>query len=157
MTDNHLYEKTLSEEQIFDGIVVKLYRDRVELEDGKKAVREVIKHPGGVCILPVDGEGNIYMVKQFRYPFKAVLLEVPAGKKETGEEPMDCGIRELGEEIGAVAEKVTYIGKMWMWLKCRLKRHTAWFCGMRFRMRKRSLPSLGQSIFLIRESEIKPV
>ena len=113
MTDNHLYEKTLSEEQIFDGIVVKLYRDRVELEDGKKAVREVIKHPGGVCILPVDGEGNIYMVKQFRYPFKAVLLEVPAGKKETGEEPMDCGIRELGEEIGAVAEKVTYIGKMY--------------------------------------------
>lgn len=113
MNDNHLFEKTLSEEEIFDGIVVKLWRDRVELENGKTAVREVIKHPGGVCVLPIDSDGNVYMVRQFRYPFKEVLLEAPAGKKEPGEEPIDCGIRELSEEIGAFAEKVSYLGRLY--------------------------------------------
>ena len=113
MNENHLFEKTLSEEEIFDGVVVKLWRDRVELENGEKTIREVVKHPGGVCVLPLDHDGNIYMVKQFRYPFKAVLLEIPAGKKEPGEDPLDCGIRELSEEIGAKAKKVTYLGKMY--------------------------------------------
>ncbi len=110
---SHLDEKKISGEQIFDGIVVKLYRDKVILEDGTEAVREVIKHPGGVCVLPLDGDGNIYMVKQFRYPFGRVLLEVPAGKKEPGEEPLECGLRELGEEIGAVAKNVTPLGKLY--------------------------------------------
>ena len=113
MDDRHLFEETLSSEQIFDGRVVKLFRDEVLLENGEKATREVIKHSGGVCVLPLDGDGNIYMVKQFRYPFKQVLLEIPAGKKELGEEPIECGIRELGEEIGATAEKVTPLGKLY--------------------------------------------
>lgn len=111
--DSHLFEKTLSTEQIYDGVVVKLWRDKVLLEDGKESVREVIKHPGGVCVLPLDSDGNIYMVKQFRYPFKTVLTEIPAGKKEPGEEPLQCGIRELSEEIGATAEKFTLIGKLY--------------------------------------------
>ena len=71
----HLEEKTLSSEQKFDGIVVKLFVDKVELEDGRTATREVIKHPGGVCVVPVNEKGEIYMVKQFRYPFSQVLTE----------------------------------------------------------------------------------
>lgn len=113
MDVSHLYEKTLSEEEIYDGRVVKLWRDEVMLENGEKTIREVIHHSGGVCILPIDGEGNIYMVRQFRYPFKTVLSEIPAGKKEQGEEPLECGIRELSEEIGASAEKITYLGKLY--------------------------------------------
>lgn len=106
----HLEEKTLSSEQKFDGIVVKLFVDKVELEDGREATREVIKHPGGVCVVPVDDEGMIYMVRQMRYPFKTVLTEIPAGKLEYGEDPRTCGIRELKEEIGAEAGSFEYLG-----------------------------------------------
>lgn len=106
----HLDEKTLSSEQKFDGIVVKLFVDTVELEDGRTATREVIKHPGGVCVVPVDNEGNIYMVKQFRYPFATQLLEIPAGKLEYGEDHRTCGLRELKEEIGAEAGSFEYMG-----------------------------------------------
>lgn len=113
MDDRHLYEETVSSEQIYDGKVVKLFRDEAVLENGERAIREVIKHPGGVCVLPLDKDGSIYMVKQFRYPFRSVLLEIPAGKKEIGEEPLDCGVRELSEEIGAKAQKITYLGKLY--------------------------------------------
>ena len=65
----YLNEKTLSSEQIFDGVVVKLYRDDIELENGEKGVREFIKHPGGVCVAALDEDENLFMVEQFRYPF----------------------------------------------------------------------------------------
>ena len=103
-------EKTLSSEMKFDGRVVKLFVDDVELDDGTKTKREVIKHPGGVCVLPIDGEGNIYMVKQFRYPFSKALYELPAGKLEAGEDPAQCGRRELKEEVGAESEVFEYLG-----------------------------------------------
>ena len=106
----HLEEKTLESEQMFDGIVVKLFVDKVELEDGRNAVREVIKHPGGVCVVPVNDKGEVYMVKQFRYPFAEVLTEVPAGKLEYGEDHRTCGLRELKEEIGAVPGRFDYLG-----------------------------------------------
>ena len=86
-------EKKLSSKLIFDGNVVKLYLDEVALDNGYKATREYIKHPGGVCVAAVDEEDNIYMVEQFRYPFGRVLTEVPAGKLEQGEDPKSCGIR----------------------------------------------------------------
>ena len=99
----HLEEKHISTEEIFDGVVVKLQRDTVLLENGKTATREVIRHPGGVGILPIDADGNVYMVRQFRYPHKRVMLEIPAGKMEWGENPLDTARRELKEEIGADA------------------------------------------------------
>lgn len=108
----HLEEKTLSSEQKFDGKIVKLYVDSVELEDGKKSFREVIKHPGGVCVLPLDEEGNVLFVRQFRYPHKKVLLEIPAGKLEYGENPSECGIRELKEETGCTCDRYEYLGSL---------------------------------------------
>lgn len=105
-----LKEKTLEVEEIFKGKVFDVTLEKAELENGQQAMRELIHHNGGVCVVPVDEEGNVYMVKQFRYPFKEVLLEVPAGKLEKGENHRECGVRELKEEIGATAESVEYLG-----------------------------------------------
>lgn len=108
----HLEEKTLSSEQKFDGRIIKLYVDKVELEDGRAATREVIRHPGGVCVLPLDENGNVLFVKQFRYPHGNVLLEIPAGKLEYGEKHYDCGLRELKEETGCTCDSYDYLGSL---------------------------------------------
>lgn len=108
-----LFEKKISSRQIFDGVVVKLFVDEVELPDGKKSVREVVRHPGAVCVVPVTDEGEVIMVRQFRYAFGEVLLEVPAGKLEFGENPLDAALRELEEETGTVAERVEHIGELY--------------------------------------------
>ena len=108
----HLEEKTLSSEQKFDGKVVKLFVDQAELENGEKVIREVIKHPGGVCILPLDEDNNVLMVRQFRYPSQKVLLEIPAGKMEYGEDHRECGLRELKEETGCTCDEFTYLGNL---------------------------------------------
>ena len=108
----HLEEKTLSSEQKFDGKVVKLFVDQAELENGEKVTREVIKHPGGVCILPLDEDNNVLMVRQFRYPSHKVLLEIPAGKMEYGEDHRECGLRELKEETGCTCDEFTYLGNL---------------------------------------------
>lgn len=109
----HLYEKTLDTTEIYNGRVVRLHRDTVLLENGETSTREVIEHSGGVCILPLTDDNEILFVKQFRYPFKTVLMEIPAGKREKGENPLDCGVRELKEEVGASAQKITYLGKLY--------------------------------------------
>ena len=108
-----LYEKKLSSRQVFDGVVVKLFVDEVELPNGKTSVREVVRHPGAVCVIPVTNEGEVIMVRQFRYAFGNVLLEVPAGKLEPGEDPLSAALRELEEETGMVAERVQHIGELY--------------------------------------------
>lgn len=109
----HLTEDTVSSQLIFDGKVVKLYKDEAKLEDGSIVSRELIKHPGGVCVVPIDDEGNVYLVKQFRYPFQTQLIEIPAGKLEYGEDPAECGRRELKEEAGATCGRYDYLGKLY--------------------------------------------
>lgn len=109
----HLHEETLSSDVIFEGKILRLKKDTVMLENGEHAFREVVEHSGGVCILPVTDDGEIIFVRQFRYPFKEILTEIPAGKREKDEEPLTCGIRELKEEVGAVADKITYLGKLY--------------------------------------------
>lgn len=106
----HLSEKKISGEKVFSGKVIDLSVDKAELEDGKIVTRELITHPGGVCVVPINENGEVYMVKQFRYPFQKVLLEIPAGKLEKGEDHRLCGIRELKEEIGAQAGVFEYLG-----------------------------------------------
>lgn len=96
-------EKTLDSKLIFDGRVVKLYKDSVELPTGQTSFREVIKHSGGVVILAYK-EDKILLVKQFRYPMKEVLYELPAGKLEYGEDPFEAAKRELEEETGYCAK-----------------------------------------------------
>lgn len=108
----HLEEKTLESQQIFDGKVVKLFVDKAELENGDIVTREVIKHPGGVCVVPLDEQGNVLFVKQYRYPHHQVMLEIPAGKLEWGESHHDCGLRELKEETGCTCDNYTYLGSL---------------------------------------------
>ena len=104
-------EKRVDGELKYSGIIVKVRLDRAELENGKIVRREVVEHPGGVGILPVDENGVCYMVRQFRYPFSRQLLEIPAGKLEYGEDPLECAVRELSEETGFTADELIYLGK----------------------------------------------
>ena len=105
-----LSEETLEREDIFKGKVFDVHRDVVRLPDGKQAFREVVEHSGGVCIAAVDGERNIYLVEQFRYPFREVTLEVAAGRLEAGEEPLAAAVRELSEETGISAKEIKKVG-----------------------------------------------
>lgn len=103
-------EKTLKTEEIFDGKVIRVSVDTVELPNGKTATRELVGHPGGVGIIAVTENRQVYMVRQYRRPFDESVLEVPAGKLEYGEDPLSCGIRELGEEAGVTAKNMQHIG-----------------------------------------------
>jgi ADP-ribose pyrophosphatase len=104
-------EKRIDGERKYSGVIVNVRLDRAELENGRIVRREVVEHPGGVGILPVDDEGCCYMVRQFRYPFSRQLLEIPAGKLEHGEDPKECAVRELGEETGFTADELIPLGK----------------------------------------------
>ena len=107
-----LTEKQLTSELKYKGKVIDVYSDTVELENGKEAYRDVVRHPGGVCIVAITENNEVYFVKQFRYPQGKVLLEIPAGKMEWGEEPEQCGIRELHEETGCTCSEYIYLGEM---------------------------------------------
>ncbi len=103
-------EKQLSSELIYDGRVVKLFKDTVRLVNGNESVREIVRHPGAVAVVPITEDGEIVLVRQFRYPFDEVLTEIPAGKLDPGEEPEAAALRELSEETGAEAESLEYLG-----------------------------------------------
>jgi len=104
-------EKTLESKVIYKGRIITLENDAVVLESGQKAEREVCRHPGGVGVLAVDDDKNVILVRQFRYPIKRYLLEIPAGKIDhKGEEHEECGLRELREETGITPEKFEYLG-----------------------------------------------
>ncbi len=106
----NLIETTESSEVIFHGRVFDTIVKEVSLPDGSKGKREIVMHRGGACVLPIDDDLNCYMVRQFRSPFEEVLLEVPAGKLEPGEEPLTCALRELHEEAGFEADEITSFG-----------------------------------------------
>ena len=108
-----LFEKTLESETIFEGKVIRVVHDKVELENGSTAMREVVEHPGGVCVAALTEENELLFVKQFRYPYKEVTLELPAGKLEKGQNPLENGKRELLEETGAVGREYVTLGKLY--------------------------------------------
>lgn len=103
----NLQEKQVNSKLIFEGKVLKLKYDTVLLPNGAEATREYIVHPGAVAIVPVANDGRIVLVKQYRYPVGKVMLEIPAGKMDKGEQPDDCAKRELAEETGCMAEELT--------------------------------------------------
>lgn len=109
----HLNETTLDSRLIYEGRIIRVERDTVRLEDNSEATREVVRHPGGVCVLALTPENEALIVRQFRYPYKEVTAELPAGKLEYGEDPEACGKRELLEECGCTADSFTYLGKLY--------------------------------------------
>ena len=104
-------EEPITGEYKYKGVRVDVRLDKARLVNGKVVNREVVEHPGGVGILPLDSEGNCYMVRQFRYPVMKEMLEIPAGKLEKGEEHLRCAVRELSEETGFESDDLIYLGK----------------------------------------------
>lgn len=102
-------EKTMKSERIYEGKILSVRIDTVELPDKKYSKREIVEHPGAVAIIPITEDKEIFLVKQFRKATETVLLEIPAGKLEINEQPTECAIRELKEETGLNAEKMDCI------------------------------------------------
>ena len=122
-----LKEDKISSTQIFSGKLIDLYLDNVRLPNGKKSTREWVNHPGAVCIVPILNNGDILLIRQFRYGPREEFIEIPAGKLDKNEDPLKCGLRELEEETGYKSNKLTFLTnihpaigfsneKMWMYL-----------------------------------------
>jgi ADP-ribose pyrophosphatase len=105
-----LTEKQVSSQQVFDGTLLKVYRDAVALPDGSPGTREYIKHPGAVAIVPLFDDGRVLLERQFRYPHHREFIEVPAGKVDPGEPHLETAKRELLEETGYVAAQWSRVG-----------------------------------------------
>lgn len=108
-----LYEKTLSSKSMFEGRVIHITLDEIELPDGTKSSREVVKHPGGVCVACINKNNELYFVRQYRYPYHEVVLELPAGKLEKDSTPLENGMRELKEEVGATGKDYKFLGELY--------------------------------------------
>ncbi|MFA5800976.1 MAG: NUDIX hydrolase [Thermoleophilia bacterium] len=101
--------RRLSSRHAYQGKIISLRVDDVELPDGSRSIREVIEHPGAAVIIPIDSEGRVRLVRQYRDAAAHEMLEVPAGKLRPGEEPADCARRELAEELGLLAGRLTHL------------------------------------------------
>ncbi len=107
------HEETIKSDRIFEGNIISLRVDTVKLPNGNISTREIIEHPGGVGIIPITADREVIMVKQFRKAVEGISLEIPAGKLEYGEDPYECGARELEEETGYIANKIQLLGKFY--------------------------------------------
>lgn len=114
MENNNLdsYEKTIKSESIYDGKILSLKVDTVELPDKKYSKREIVDHKKGAGIIAFDGEDSIYMVRQYRIAIDSYTLEIPAGLVDANEVPIDAARRELQEEIGYYPEDIEYLFDM---------------------------------------------
>ena len=108
--DDNLAEVTVSSETFYSGRVFNCELKQVRLPDGNIAPREVVRHSGGACVLPIDDDLNCYMVNQYRIAVDKIYLEAPAGKIEPGEAPDECVAREIREETGYVASSIEPVG-----------------------------------------------
>jgi ADP-ribose pyrophosphatase len=103
-------EKGLTSETVYDGKLFKVIREMVRLPDGRERPREIVKHPGAVALVPVDKDGRLILVRQYRRAADGVLLEIPAGTREPGEDAETCALREIQEETGYKASTITRLG-----------------------------------------------
>ncbi len=108
-----LEEKTVNKNYVYKGKIINVRKDDALLPNGNPCIREMVEHNGGVCIAPLTDNNELIFVRQFRYPYSEVLLELPAGKLEIGEDPFEAGKRELEEETGNVAAKYMNCGKFY--------------------------------------------
>ena len=106
-------ERTIEHTRPYEGVIVNVDLDKALLPNGRTATREVVNHPGGVAILPLNDDGTVTVVRQYRYPFSQVLTEIPAGKLDSGEEPRTGALRELNEEIGAQVGELIELGAIY--------------------------------------------
>lgn len=106
-----LTEKTLEQEYLFHGRIIQVRLDKAELENGAVVNREVVEHPGGVSVAALTDNNELLFVRQFRYPYGEIMLELPAGKLEKGEDPFEALKREQKEETGTTGEKLYFHGK----------------------------------------------
>ena len=114
MDELDFYEKPLASKCLFDGKILHVYKDDIELPNGKPGFREVIRHVGGACIIPITDEGEVICVRQYRYPYARMLIEIPAGKLDSkAEDHRAAALRELREETGCSCKKLTYMGQMY--------------------------------------------
>ena len=104
-----LKEKTKSSKIVFQGELLDVRKDSVALPNGETGTREWINHPGAVCCVPLLPDGNIALIRQYRYALKKEMIELPAGKLNEGEDPKKCARRELEEEIGYMVNKLTFL------------------------------------------------
>ncbi|MBE6538852.1 MAG: NUDIX hydrolase [Ruminococcaceae bacterium] len=109
-----LTEKKVASAEIFEGKVIRVTVDKVNLPNGAESIREIVHHKGAVCVIPVTDDGDVVCVKQFRYAHGEVLLEIPAGKLEINDtDPEEAARRELEEETGAKCKELKYLGKLY--------------------------------------------
>lgn len=114
ISDSHkLIEKRISSKEIFDGRLLHVFFDEAKLPDGTESTREWIKHPGASAVLPVFENGDVMLVKQFRYPVAQIFYEVPAGKIDPGETADSTAERELKEEAGLTCQQFHYLGNFY--------------------------------------------
>ena len=107
--DAALAERPLTEDVAWTGRIFNVDRLRVQLSDGRNAIRDVVRHPGAVAVVALTDEGRICLVRQYRTALGRVTVEIPAGKLAAGEDPLECASRELLEETGMEAEKIAYL------------------------------------------------
>lgn len=107
--DAGLAERPLTEDVVWTGRIFNVDRLQVQLPDGRTAIRDVVRHPGAVAIVALTDEGRICLVRQYRTALGRVTVEIPAGKLDPGEDPLECASRELLEETGMIAEKIAYL------------------------------------------------
>ncbi len=110
LSKKDLTEHFVSGERVFSGRLLQVHRDTVRLPDGSTGTREYIRHPGAVLALPLFDDGSVLLERQYRYPNARDFLELPAGKREPGEAPLETAKRELLEETGYVAREWTVLG-----------------------------------------------
>lgn len=104
-----LVEKQLKTEIVYEGSFLKVHKDEVELPDGQKSSREYIQHPGAAMLVPVTDDGQLVMIRQYRYPLRREFIEFPAGKIDAGEDPLQTARRELEEEAGMIAKEIRHL------------------------------------------------